>query len=123
MLAVQDGLVTPLIVNFTQAAGYFGQGWFRDGPGQRLPRSIADPGTLFLAGILDVKEADRLAVLLKFVFDFAREGQRLGTGQIEATILELITLKPRAVEYGDGNQAAGFGMARLAGPLEHGDSA
>src|ERR1035437_286127 len=76
-----------------------------------------------MASVLDVKEADRLAVLLKFVLDLAGESQRLRTGQVEAGILKLIPLKARAVEYGYGNQADGFGMARFTGPFEDGDGA
>jgi len=64
-----------------------------------------------------------MAVLLKFVFDLAGEGQRLGTSHVDAAILKLFALNTRTIEDGDRNQAAGFRMAWLAGPLEHGDGA
>ena len=95
--------------------------WLALGSGKLLPGAIADPRALLLGGVANVKEANRLAVLLQFVFDLAGQRQRLGTGQVDAAILKLVPLDPRSVQDSHRHQSACFGAAYLAGPLEHGD--
>ena len=115
MLAVQDRAVALRIVVNPDSRQFPLR---RPGPssGHRLPRTIAHPGALLLPCVLDVEEAHRLAVLFQLVLHLAGQGQRLGPGNVDASILQLA-----AVQHGHGNQAAGLGLARLAGPLEDRD--
>ena len=86
------------------------------GSGFQAPKPTHEPCSW--PALLDVEEANGLAVLLEFVFDFAGQGQRLGTGQVDAAILKLAV-----IEHGDGDEAAGFGLARFAGPFENSNGA
>ena len=114
MLAVQHGLVALRIV-FVDLRHLRRRGlWL----GQRLPLAVAHPRALLPAGILDVEEAHGLAVLLELVLHLAFERERLGPGQVDAPILEFL-----AVVDAHGHEAAGLGVVRVAGPLEHGDGA
>ena len=113
MLAVQDGLVTVLIVGCGQNRSVLDLR-LRHG----LPVAVADPPPLLLTRGLDVKQADGLAVHFELVLHIAGEGEGLRASQINAPILKLF-----AVKDGDRHDAAGLGLARFAGPLEHGDRA
>jgi hypothetical protein len=115
MFAMEDGLVVAVVIVVDFGRGRCG---VRLGVRNRLPVTVAHPGTLFLGGVFDVEEAYCVSVLLELVFDFAGEGEGLGTGEVDGGVLESL-----AVIDGDGYEAAGFGFAGFAGPLEDGDSA
>src|SRR5215472_13620351 len=68
MLAVQDGLVV-VGIGFVVELWHGGSLGFR--LGERFPVAVADPRTLFLAGVLDVEDAGGFSVFLELVFDFA----------------------------------------------------
>ena len=94
-------------------------GWGRGfGFGHRLPRSIANPGALFLARVLNIEESKGLAVRLQLVFNFTGKGQGLGACKVDAAVPQFPT-----VEYRDGDETAGLGFAGIACPLEDGDGA
>ena len=92
------------------------RGPFHDRMRHRLPASKAHPGTLFLARVIDVEQPYPFAVLLQHVLDAAIHSQRLGPRQVNATILQLL-----AVKHGDRHEAAEFGFAFFARPLQHPD--
>ena len=86
--------------------------------GRGFHAAVTYPQALLLAGILDVVEADGAAVLLEFVFDLASQRHGLGSSQVDVAVLQSL-----AIVDGDGNEAAGFGLAFVAGPLKDGDGA
>ena len=90
----------------------------RLGFGQLLPNPKSHPRALFLTGVVNVVQANGLAVLLELVFDFAGKCQRRRARQIDAGVLEIL-----AVIETNRDEAAGFGMTFLAGPLQHRDGA
>jgi hypothetical protein len=118
MLAVQHGRVALGIVLFKGGAELLLRGEFGLGRYGRLPRSITDPRALFLACVLDVEEAQHLAVLLKLILNLARQPQRLRPGQVDAAVLQFAV-----GEDGHRHQPAGFGMPDLASPLKDGNGA
>ena len=79
-----------------------------------LPRPVTNPRPLLLTRVLDVEQSYRLAVSLKFIFDFSAHRQWVGTRQIYIAIL-----KRRAVIYRDGNEPARFRLAFFPCPLEN----
>ena len=84
MLSMQHGLVIvgiEAVIDDGFRGGMFGRG-------QRLPCAVTDPQALLLACMLNVVEADRLAVLLEFVLDLARQRHRLRTRKIDVAILQ-----------------------------------
>src|SRR6202034_1376246 len=80
--------------------------------------AVAHPGALLEGRVLDDVETDVLAVVLELVLDVALEGERLGLGEVDAAVLELV-----AVKDADRNEAAGLGMLLIAGPLKDRDGA
>lgn len=118
---MQDGTVIFRIVvrvNFDSlalSAGNLGRG---AGGNKGLQDSLAYPRALCLTRALNIEEANGSAIELELVLDAAIEGEGLGTGEINAAILELLT-----VVDADGDEAAGLGMAGVAGEFENGDGA
>ena len=103
------------------ASTVFDDGHLRGGDlglGQRPPLAIADPRALLLHRMLNIKEADRLAIVLKLVLHFASERQRFGARQVDTRIFQRLTVKDA-----DWNQTAGLGVVLVAGPLQHRDRA
>ena len=56
--------------------------------------------------------------MLELVLYVALQCERLGLGEIDTGVIEVL-----AVIDTDGNETAGLGMRFIAGPLEHRDSA
>ena len=118
---MQDWAVAVFFVD--AAARHFVHRRLGRGNGKRLPCAIADPRALLLAGVLDVEEAYRSAILLEFVLDLSGQGKGLGAGHVNAAILKLVGQNAPLIKDGDGDQAAGLGAACIAGPLEDGNGA
>jgi len=114
MLAMQNRLVALCVVVLVFEARR-GRGF---GLRHLLPRSVADPGALLLTGILDIEETKGLAARLQLVLNFTGKGQGLRAREVDAAVSQF-----PAVEYGDGDEAAGLGFAGIAGPLEDRDGA
>ena len=115
MLTVQDRDVA-LCIFVNPDSRQFMLRWPGPSDGHRLPRPITHPGALLLPGVFNIEEANRLAVLFQLVLHLAGQGQRLGPGHVDASILQLA-----AVQHGHRDQAAGLRLARVAGPLQHRD--
>src|SRR5579863_238044 len=109
VLAMQHRLVV-VGIEAVVRNGFWGSLFFR---GQRFPQTVANPGALLLAGSPDVVEAERGAVLLEFVFNFACQRERLGPGEVDSAILKGLSVIDR-----DGNNTTGLGFAFVPRPLE-----
>ena len=71
-----------------------------------------------LAGIVDVKQANRLTVLLQFVFHLRNNRQRLWPSQVDAAILQ-----SARIQHSHGNETARLGISLVSGKLQYGDRA
>ncbi len=59
-----------------------------------------------------------MAIVLELILDVALQCERLGLGEIDAGVIEILP-----VVDANGNKTAGLGMRFIAGPLEDRDSA
>ena len=115
MLAVQNGHVALRIVVFV----HFGHlRWRGFGLRQRPQLAIAHPSALLASRGVNVEQPHRLAIPLELILNVTFERERLGMGEIDAGVIQVL-----AVEDADGNEARGLGMGFIAGPLVHRDRA
>jgi len=71
-----------------------------------------------LTSIVDVEQANRLAVGLQFVLHLGNDRQRLGPSKVDSAILQLA-----CVEDGYRNEPACLGTSLIPGKLQHGNGA